>query len=66
MTAKKYDFTKEFEQVRVYGGDVSELCRVLNSLNEVGATWHTDSDTIVFEWPMGTQLTGGEDYLEGV
>ena len=65
MTAKKYNLTRDFEQVRVYGGDVNELRRVLNALNEVGATWHTDENSIVFEWSMGTTLVGGEDYLEG-
>lgn len=64
MTAKKYTKAMDFEQVRVAGGDIIELGRVIDRLSYEGATWHTDGDVIVIEWPMGTQLVGGEDYLE--
>lgn len=68
MTAEKYTKALDFEQVRVRGGDLAELSRVIHYLNvgdNEGVTWHTEGDTLVFEWAMGSSLVGGKNYLEG-
>lgn len=66
MTVKQYNLTRHYEQVRVSPGEhptiLEAVCHEMTKIHEV--TWRIEGDALVFEWAMGDQLTGGEDFFE--
>ena len=55
MSIKKYTKTETSEQIRVHGGNVSELADVVYSLRG-GATWWTEPEAIIFDVPGTSKL----------
>ncbi len=67
MSAQHFDRTVHSEQIRVRGGDISELGAVLFKIaseGETGAHWFVEGGTIVIAIPGSEELVGGSDYLE--
>ena len=67
MTATVHERSEEYRQVRVLGGDISELLAVVRRFADEGnaqAGWYVEGEALVLEHPALSSLVGGEDYLE--
>lgn len=67
MTATVHERSEEYRQIRIRGGDISELLAVVRQFADEGnvqARWYVEGEALVLEHPVLFSLVGGEDYLE--
>lgn len=65
MSATEHERTEEYRQIRLRGGDIDELVRVVSAFaaeDNEAARWYTDDKTLVLEHPLVMSLIGGTPY----